>query len=352
VDFTAPDNAEAVEDALERRAIAQGYQDLRDFPAEEVVEVSDEKLLSINAYADASFAPRGCKSVGGSVCQISTMCLAWRSGKQATVATSATEAELLQQSDCSLLALGISELVAECGYPCLVVQKTDNQGLLHQAAGSSSWRSRHYRVRAASLYEKVERGRMRLLHQPGKVMMADVLTKGLGVQLHLRMVTLLRMRKADLAVTVEDILKSLEGKEEEAEIHVMEYDGLFQEFARKTVISFAESIAKQALCKSVDIVSQCQECAVCEVCPEAPKTNVLFTFGVALVSAVVGLVAGSCCRRREVRVQVQNAQHVVVQQPNRPTTRTVGVQSQTSYTTSGDRFRYLGSGADRHFQID
>ncbi len=62
------------------------------------------------------------------------------------------------------------------------------------------------------MFEKIERSNLPLLRLPGKVMVADLLIKGLGVQLHSRVVVFLRMRRSDLKISVDDILKSLKAK--------------------------------------------------------------------------------------------------------------------------------------------
>ena len=100
------------------------------------------------------------------------------------MAQSSAEAELVAAMDGAALVRGISPLVAE-----LVGQEVKTWSLVDNTAcvaivtsPSTSWRTRHLKIRAAGYVDLVERGVLHLRHVPGATLVADALTKPLATQ--------------------------------------------------------------------------------------------------------------------------------------------------------------------------
>ena len=94
----------------------------------------------IEGYSDASFAPHGSRSVGCSVARYLGQPVSWRSGRQALVALSVAEAELIEAINAVQLTYGLSAITAELqGAAPTIVIKVDNSaavGLSNESAGT------------------------------------------------------------------------------------------------------------------------------------------------------------------------------------------------------------------------
>eukprot|EP00439_Symbiodinium_sp_Y106_P083529 s1339_g23.t1 len=135
--------------------------------------------IQVTAYSDASFSPAGGRSVGSSVITYRDNPVAWKSGRQSLISLSTAECELIEAVTASQLQLGISMLVDELnGEPSKLVLLVDNSAtvsLCNDAPGT--WRTRHLRVRAASLREAAREGRIEIRHIAGIYQKADLGTK-------------------------------------------------------------------------------------------------------------------------------------------------------------------------------
>jgi len=144
--------------------------------------------IVLRMYADASFAPsgQGSKSFHCAVVMLGSCPISWRATKQSLTAESSSEAELGGQSLGSHLLLGAKYLVDECGFSSQGVGHCDNRAtlLMIASSASSSWRSRHFQVRAASLRERITLGVMNESYIPGVEQVADIGTKALTSQKH------------------------------------------------------------------------------------------------------------------------------------------------------------------------
>ena len=133
----------------------------------------------IEGYSDASFAPQGSRSVGCSVARYLGQPVSWRSGRQALVALSVAEAELIEAINAVQLTYGLSAITAELqeAAPTIVI-KVDNSaavGLSNESAGT--WKTRHLRVRAYHLREAVRLQELTIEHIPGLSQLSDLGTK-------------------------------------------------------------------------------------------------------------------------------------------------------------------------------
>ena len=133
----------------------------------------------VTAYSDASFSPAGGRSVGSSVVTYRDNPVAWKSGKQSLISLSTAECELIEAVAASQLQLGISMLVDELNSQLsklvLLVDNAATVSLCNDAPGT--WRTRHLRVRAASLREAAREGRIEIRHITGIYQKADLGTK-------------------------------------------------------------------------------------------------------------------------------------------------------------------------------
>ncbi|CAE7432980.1 GIP [Symbiodinium microadriaticum] len=138
----------------------------------------------IEGFSDASFAPHGSRSVG---CCLVGCCLtryleqpvAWRCGRQALVALSVAEAELIEAISAAQMSYGIIAVTSELqSAPPTLVLKVDNAaavGLSSESAGT--WKTRHLRVRAYHLREAVRLKEISIEHIPGLNQLGDLGTK-------------------------------------------------------------------------------------------------------------------------------------------------------------------------------
>ena len=130
---------------------------------------------------DAAFAPQGLKSHGGWMISYGSVPIAWRSSRQAMITLSTAEAELLAMLDGAVAAKGVESILFDVGE---VIEKrtiaSDSTSALSITQGSSSWRTRHLRIKAGWLCEQMSHGIFEAVHCPGERQPADLLTKALS----------------------------------------------------------------------------------------------------------------------------------------------------------------------------
>ncbi|KJZ70368.1 hypothetical protein HIM_10259 [Hirsutella minnesotensis 3608] len=138
--------------------------------------------------SDSSFADNSLdrKSSQGYVMTLFGGPIAWRASKQATVATSSTEAEFLAISEAAKEAIFTSRLLRslDLQIPQPLKLECDNQQTIRFLEGGSkiSTRLRHVDVHQHWLRQEVEAGRIGLRWVPTAQMRADGLTKALPLQ--------------------------------------------------------------------------------------------------------------------------------------------------------------------------
>eukprot|EP00439_Symbiodinium_sp_Y106_P027774 s2669_g3.t1 len=137
------------------------------------------------AYSDASFAPQGGRSFGCVTTATYGGFSAWRMTRQPTVALSAAEAELVELLNAGQQAAGLQAWVREASSEDVeepIILRVDNTaacGLATTAPGS--WKTRHLKVKARHLRMESNEGRIRVIHTPGDVQVADMGTKPVPV---------------------------------------------------------------------------------------------------------------------------------------------------------------------------
>ena len=137
------------------------------------------------AYSDASFAPQGDRSFGCVTTATYGGFAAWRMTKQPTIALAAAEAELVELLNASQQAAGLQAWVSEASNEdgeeplTLRVDNTEACGLATTAPGS--WKTRHLKVKVRHLRMESNDGRIKVIHTPGEVQVADMGTKPIPV---------------------------------------------------------------------------------------------------------------------------------------------------------------------------
>jgi hypothetical protein len=144
------------------------------------------KLLG---YCDADWAGdvSDRKSVSGYVFTLGGAAITWSSKKQATVATSSTEAEYIAMATAAKEAIHLRLLLTDLGFPPNdpTTIKCDNQGAMKLAknpVGHS--RTKHIDVQHHFVREQYQAGTIKLDYIPTTDMTADVLTKPLHKYKH------------------------------------------------------------------------------------------------------------------------------------------------------------------------
>ena len=140
--------------------------------------------IHLETFTDASFAPGGAKSRSGVVIMMNGHVVHWTSKKQSIVTLSTCESEMLAQVTGMKLGLSIRQLMVELlgnERKVWMSLKGDNMAAMYSLQTEvSSWRTRHYSTFAAWIREKIEEYKVKLVHVPGKELVADGLTKLLG----------------------------------------------------------------------------------------------------------------------------------------------------------------------------
>jgi hypothetical protein len=189
---------------LDQESTKKKYEEYKEDWPEETFE--EERVC---VWTDSSYASQSnSKSQGALVVTHTGSPVFWKCGTQALIATSTAESELQMMVEGGLAAQNIGMLIKEVLKPNKIkeVQKEsieefqkreefaieeprdenekedvlciDNKAatqILIQESGS--WRTRHLRVRASSLKQRVEEKRLKLTHVPGRSMLADLNTK-------------------------------------------------------------------------------------------------------------------------------------------------------------------------------
>ncbi|CAE7947469.1 unnamed protein product [Symbiodinium sp. KB8] len=142
-------------------------------------------------FCDAAYAPQSSRSHGGWLVTYGGVPIVWRSGKQQMITLSTAEAELLAMIDGAIAMKGVESLLSDIGQAVHERYiESDSMAALSISSGSSSWRTRHLRIKANWLQEQISYGLIQVNHCRGEVQPADLLTKALS---YARMTSLLQL---------------------------------------------------------------------------------------------------------------------------------------------------------------
>ena len=147
-------------------------------------EVAEEVLEDVEVYSDASYASSDLKSLTGVVVCYGGTPIAWHTTRQAFITLSTAEAELMAMLE-GLVTIRSTGALVEAVLEKKVKMKmhSDSTAAIAIAAGTtSSWRTRHLRIRAAGLTEALRSREVSLRHVAGVELVADGMTKQLTGQ--------------------------------------------------------------------------------------------------------------------------------------------------------------------------
>lgn len=140
--------------------------------------------LELEACSDSDYAgcPSTRRSITGDVMLVGNGCVSWRARKQATVATSSTEAEYRAAYEATQEIVWLRQLLKDFGYtrgkPTTL--RCDNQGALALSKNPLyQSRSKHFDVVYCWIRERVDDSTILPEYVPTSLMLADFLTKAL-----------------------------------------------------------------------------------------------------------------------------------------------------------------------------
>ena len=125
-------------------------------------------------YTDSSYSPEGERSHGGAVVFWAGSPVAWKSSRQSLVTASSAETELLAASEGATLTYSIDAMLSDVG---VYSESRELRVITLASEEGGSWRTRHLKVRAASLRQRIQEGWATMTHCPGEWQLADGLTK-------------------------------------------------------------------------------------------------------------------------------------------------------------------------------
>ena len=139
---------------------------------------------TVQAFSDASHGPSSGRSHQGILIAWAGAPIQWESSRQTMLSLRTAEAELIGLITASQSGEAVSALVGE------ILDSTPERRLLGDNAASISiaagpptaWRTRHLRLRASALRERLECGEWTVQHLVGEHLPADLFTKALPVQ--------------------------------------------------------------------------------------------------------------------------------------------------------------------------
>ena len=153
-------------------------------------------------FCDAAYAPQNAHSHGGWLVRYGGSPIMWRSGRQSMITLSTAEAELLAIIDGAIAMKGVEALLLDMGMSVEEKQiASDSTAALSISTGSSSWRTRHLKIKANWIQEQVSYGQFTTVHCPGDRQLADLLTKALSSARIGALLQLWRVGEPSLATT-------------------------------------------------------------------------------------------------------------------------------------------------------
>ncbi|CAE7943851.1 GIP [Symbiodinium sp. KB8] len=139
----------------------------------------EEEDFALNVFTDSSFAPSGGRSHGASAVFLGRSPLTWRSSRQTLVTLSTAESELIEGIEGTLLAMSTKGVLQELFQRELQINLyVDNQAAVTLLTSTSgSWRTRHLKLRAHWIKERIKMNEVFVRHIPGAEQKADLGTK-------------------------------------------------------------------------------------------------------------------------------------------------------------------------------
>lgn len=145
-----------------------------------------ENLMKLECFVDADWAGdiSDRKSTSGYVCLLNNSVISWKSEKQAVVAQSTTEAELISANSGAREVISLQRILNDIGLTQTSATKVweDNQGciaLMHNDVKNK--RTKHIEIKWFWIRDQVQSGLIEMQYCPTGDMLADIMTKQLSV---------------------------------------------------------------------------------------------------------------------------------------------------------------------------
>ena len=130
------------------------------------------------SFSDASFAPTGNASQSGIILMWAGVPILWKSSRQTMIAQSTAESELIALASSLNISQGFSNVLHSVNVFIPPIKLLcDNKAAITNSEEGSSWRSRHYLIRAAALREARIKGLCHVHFVCSADQLADFLTK-------------------------------------------------------------------------------------------------------------------------------------------------------------------------------
>ncbi|CAE7272868.1 GIP, partial [Symbiodinium sp. CCMP2456] len=137
----------------------------------------DESAAPVRVFTDASFSPQGHHSFGGHVVEVYGAPVLWKASRQALIALSSSESELIQAVEGCMYTESLMTVLGDLGLHCTTAElHLDNTAPISFISGAGNQRTRHLKVRGHKVKQLVEAG-WTVKHCPGQWQKADLLTK-------------------------------------------------------------------------------------------------------------------------------------------------------------------------------
>ncbi|CAE7795583.1 GIP, partial [Symbiodinium sp. CCMP2456] len=108
----------------------------------------DESAGPIRIFTDASFSPQGQHSFGGHIIEVFGVPVLWKASRQALIALSSSEAELIQAVEGCTYAESLMTVLVDLGLHCSTAElQLDNTACIAFINGAGNQRTRHLKVR-------------------------------------------------------------------------------------------------------------------------------------------------------------------------------------------------------------
>ena len=143
------------------------------------------EMQQVEMFSDISFAPAGERSLQGILGFYGGGLVQWEASRQAFVVLSTAEGELMSYLESMVMGDSLASLIEvvegrKIGQKIIYGDNTAAIAILENPDGP--WRTRHLRLRATALRERLKDGSWIIRHLPGVKLVADFLTKIIAVK--------------------------------------------------------------------------------------------------------------------------------------------------------------------------
>src|SRR5437667_1050348 len=161
--------------------------------------------ITIQGYCDADYAADGDrKSISGYVFTLAGSPISWQAKKQTTVAQSTVEAEYAAMAHAAKEMIWLQYLLKDLGMSKYAPTTLfcDNQGAISLAKNPTHHaKMKHVDVQLHFIRDHIEKGTIRVEYCPTEDMLADLMTKRLARERHVRLMGMMEMGTCEVTNT-------------------------------------------------------------------------------------------------------------------------------------------------------